>query len=98
MSIMTTLPRLQIADHCEQQSLDVDAEIREMLEQRFRCKEHICWLEQQIHAELQWRSFQQRFEQICERTNLLRAKAALMSSSKRLLPPPSELSSALGTP
>jgi hypothetical protein len=47
MSILTTLPRLQIADHCEQQGLEVDAEIREMLEQRFRCKEHIHWLEQQ---------------------------------------------------
>jgi hypothetical protein len=92
MSILTTFSRLQISDHCEQQDLEVDAEIREILEQHFRCEEHIHWLEQQIHAELQWRSFQQRFEQMCERKNLLRAKAALMSSSKRLLPA-SQLSS-----
>jgi hypothetical protein len=94
MSVLTTLPRLQIADHCEQQSLDVDAEIREILEQHFRCKEHIHWLEEQVHAELQWRSFQQRYEQI----NLLRAKAALTSSSEQLLSTSLSLSSDPGTP
>ncbi len=90
MSSLTTVPRVEIANRCEQQGLEADCEVRNILEQRFRCEEHIHWLEQQVHAELQWRSFQQRFEKMCGNANLLKAKAALITCSNRLLPAPSQ--------